>query len=236
MAGFVGGGSFVRGGGFYRFRVGARNDCRPVTPRLFPGIYLLLGPSTGSGTGLDASLRLHCGFRRGLVQDSRVKPGNDTVAKPEMTQCSPLPWTLSKYRHCSVHTAPSTGSGSGWAWDDGRLFGLLLFRLETVQLDALLFQLPPRLTRLEPDAAPVPNVFCWALPYYFAEKFCSYAPFFRAPWGAPCTERKFLLFRPGTDNAKTEAADAVVVAVVRVVVAPVGDSAAGRKVDPAATA
>ncbi len=28
-----------------------------------------------------------------------------------------------------------------------RLFGLLLFRLETVQLLALLYQLPPRLTR-----------------------------------------------------------------------------------------
>ena len=34
------------------------------------------------------------------------------------------------------------------------LSGLLLFRLPTVQLFALLFQLPPRLTRLEPDAAP----------------------------------------------------------------------------------
>ncbi len=48
--------------------------------------------------------------------DSRVKPGNDTVAKPEMTQCSPLPWTLSKYRHCSVHTAPSTSSGNAFDW------------------------------------------------------------------------------------------------------------------------
>lgn len=34
------------------------------------------------------------------------------------------------------------------------LSGLLLFRLPTVQLFALLFQLPPRLTRLEPDTAP----------------------------------------------------------------------------------
>ena len=34
------------------------------------------------------------------------------------------------------------------------LSGLLLFRLPTVQLFALLFQLPPRLTRLVPDAAP----------------------------------------------------------------------------------
>ena len=32
--------------------------------------------------------------------------------------------------------------------------GLLLFRLPTVQLFALLFQLPPRLTRLVPDAPP----------------------------------------------------------------------------------
>ena len=165
--------------------------------------------------------------------DSRVKPGNDTVAKPEMTQCSPLPWTLSKYRHCSVHTAPSTGSGSGWTWDDGRLFGLLLFRLETVQLDALLFQLPPRLTRLEPDAAPVPNVFCWALPLCFAEKFCPCAPFCRAPKGALYTERNFFLFRPGTDNTEAEA----VVAVARVEAAePVGDIAAGRIAVPAATA
>ena len=34
------------------------------------------------------------------------------------------------------------------------LSGLLLFRLPTVQLFALLFQLPPRLTRLVPDAPP----------------------------------------------------------------------------------
>ena len=32
-----------------------------------------------------------------------------------------------------------------------RLLGLLLLRLETDALLALLFQLPPRLTRLEPD-------------------------------------------------------------------------------------
>ena len=92
-----------------------------------------------------------------------------------------------------------------------------------MQLDALLFQLPPRLTRLEPDAAPVPNVFCWALPYYFAEKFCSCAPFFRAPWGALYTERKFLLFRPGANNAKT----VVAAEVVRDAAEPVGDSAVG---------
>ncbi len=35
-----------------------------------------------------------------------------------------------------------------------RLLGLLLFRLPTEQFLALLFQLPPRLTRLEPDKAP----------------------------------------------------------------------------------
>ena len=46
------------------------------------------------------------------------------------------------------------------------------------------------------------------------------------------TERKFSLFRPGTDNAKT----AVVVADERVVEAPVGDGAAGRTEAPAATA
>ena len=34
------------------------------------------------------------------------------------------------------------------------LSGLLLFRLPTVQLFALLFQLPPRATRLVPDAPP----------------------------------------------------------------------------------
>ena len=41
-----------------------------------------------------------------------------------------------------------------------RLFGLLLFRLDTVQLFALLFQEPPRLTRLEPEAEPAYLV-CW---------------------------------------------------------------------------
>ena len=46
MTGFIRDDGLCWGWGFYRFRVGARNDCRPVTPRLFPGIYLLLGPST----------------------------------------------------------------------------------------------------------------------------------------------------------------------------------------------
>lgn len=36
-----------------------------------------------------------------------------------------------------------------------RLLGELLFRLDTEQLFALLFQAPPRLTRLEPEAEPV---------------------------------------------------------------------------------
>lgn len=36
------------------------------------------------------------------------------------------------------------------------LYGLLLLRLATVALEASLFQLPPRLTRLVPEAAPTP--------------------------------------------------------------------------------
>ena len=91
-----------------------------------------------------------------------------------------------------------------------------------------------RLTRLEPDVAPVPNFFCWAAsPLYFAEKFCPCAPFFRAPKGALYTERNFPLFRPGTNNTKTDEVDAV---VREAVVAPVGDSAVVAVVVPAATA
>ena len=37
-----------------------------------------------------------------------------------------------------------------------RLFGLLLFRFAERQFLALLFQLPPRFTRFDPDAAPSP--------------------------------------------------------------------------------
>ena len=49
-----------------------------------------------------------------------------------------------------------------------RLFGLL-FRLQTELLFALLFQPPPRLTRLEPDAGPVSPVFYGHFPF-FSEK------------------------------------------------------------------
>ena len=45
--------------------------------------------------------------------------------------------------------------------DGGRLSGLL-FQLEVGQFDALLFRLPQRAMRLEPDATPSPNVVCWA--------------------------------------------------------------------------
>ncbi len=38
-----------------------------------------------------------------------------------------------------------------------RLFGLLLFRLDTVEFEALLFQLPPRLTRFVPEEG-LPNM------------------------------------------------------------------------------
>jgi hypothetical protein len=31
--------------------------------------------------------------------------------------------------------------------------------MATVQLEALLFQLPPRITRFDPEAAPVPQVY-----------------------------------------------------------------------------
>lgn len=51
-----------------------------------------------------------------------------------------------------------------------RLFGLLLFRLDTVQLEALLFQEPPRLTRLEPEAAPV-FTFLFGLPFYSIKNY-----------------------------------------------------------------
>ena len=46
-----------------------------------------------------------------------------------------------------------------------RLFGLLLLRFCTVQLSALLFQLPPRLTRFEPDDAPK-NALLLKKPYF----------------------------------------------------------------------
>lgn len=46
------------------------------------------------------------------------------------------------------------------------LFGLLLLRLETDALLALLYQLPPRLTRLLPEEAPATFVLITALPFY----------------------------------------------------------------------
>ena len=47
----------------------------------FRGYTFCAALRQGQGPDFDASLRLHCGFRRGLVQDSRVEPENDTIAK-----------------------------------------------------------------------------------------------------------------------------------------------------------
>ena len=43
--------------------------------------------------------------------------------------------------------------------------GVLLFRLQTDALLALLYQEPPRLTRLEPDDEPSLAVFCRKIPF-----------------------------------------------------------------------
>ena len=43
--------------------------------------------------------------------------------------------------------------------------GLLLFRLDEVQLSALLFQLPPRFTRFDPEEEPLGSVPYAKVPY-----------------------------------------------------------------------
>ena len=89
-----------------------------------------------------------------------------------------------------------------------------------------------RLTRLEPDATPSPNVVCWAASLILQKNSAFALRFFRAPKGALYTERKFFSFRPGTNDTKTVG----VVAVVRVAAEPAADRTAVDAVVITATA
>ncbi len=96
-----------------------------------------------------------------------------------------------------------------------RLYGLLLLRLETAQLLSLLYQEPPRCTRLEPKAEPASSFTLQPFPFIFFRCFLS------RPLGRSLKAPEIYLIRTGTNHTQA----VVEAAVIREVVETVRNSA-----------